>query len=101
MASRTELQSLLETILGSSNVYFQPPPNFMMQYPCIVYERSDVDIKHADNNPYSNTKEYTVTVIDEDPDSTIPDDIAGMQSAKFSRAFSKDRLNHDVYTINF
>lgn len=101
MASRTELQTLLETVLGSSFVYFQPPPTFYMQYPCIVYSRSDVDAKHADNNPYSNTKRYQVTIIDRDPDSLIPDKVGALQSAEFQRFYEEDGLNHDVYLLYF
>ena len=36
---RLELQDLLETVLGSQYVYFQPPATLRMRYPCIVYAR--------------------------------------------------------------
>lgn len=101
MGSRIDLQTLLEATLGSSNVYFQPPPGFMIQYPCILYERSDIHTRHADNNPYSLEKEYTITVIDADPDSTIPDAVAMLPRANFDRGFKKDQLNHDVFSIIF
>lgn len=101
MASRTDLHTLLVTLLGSSFVYFQPPPDFLMQYPCIVYNRSDVDIKHADNTPFVNTKQYQVTVIDRDPDSLIPDKIAALPSSSYLRFYEQDGLNHDVYNLNF
>jgi hypothetical protein len=35
------------------NVYFQPPTGIEMQYPCIMYSRSDSVVVHADNRPYS------------------------------------------------
>ena len=101
MASRTDLQTLLETILGSSNVYFQPPPNTMMNYPCIKYERTDIHTKFADDTPYYHAKEYTLTVIDSNPDSLIPDAIAMLPRCGFDRSFKKDQLNHDVFTIIF
>lgn len=41
MNRRYELQAVLEGILGSGNVYFQPPENLKMRYDCIVYERSE------------------------------------------------------------
>src|SRR4051812_34274733 len=69
VASRLELQTLLESILALPNVYFQPPSNIQMQYPCIVYKRDDSQTDFADNRPYSRTKRYQVTVIDRNPDS--------------------------------
>lgn len=99
MASRTDLQVELESILGSSNVYFQPPSGFQMAYPAIVYERSDINTSFADDLPYTHTKEYRITVIDVDPDSVIPDAIAAMPRCVFERAFKSNQLNHDVFTI--
>jgi len=101
MAPRLQLQSLLESLLGSSNVYFQPPANVQMKYPCIVYSRDKADTKFANNNPYRHTKRYQVTVIDRDPDSGIPDKIAALPMSAFNRFFTADNLNHDVYTLFF
>ena len=101
MAPRLQLQSLLESILGSSNVYFQPPANVQMKYPCIVYSRDAADTKFANNNPYRYTKRYQVTVIDRDPDSGIPDKIAVLPGSTFNRFFTADNLNHDVFTLFF
>lgn len=101
MAPRLQLQSLLESILGSRNVYFQPPANVQMQYPCIIYERDAADAKFADDIPYRHTKRYQVTVVDRDPDSSIPDRIAALPLCSYSRFFTADDLNHDVYNLFF
>jgi len=101
MGTRLELKTLLETLLGSNKVYFQPPPGYMMSYPCIVYQRSNIRSKSADNAPYNLTKEYTVTVIDADPDSAIPDKVSKLPRAIFDRHFVSDNLNHDVFNILF
>ena len=37
MANRLDLQALLEDLLGSRNVYYQPPESVKMNYPAIVY----------------------------------------------------------------
>ncbi len=71
MAQRLELQVLLVSLLGSSNVYFQPPPTVKMQYPCIIYKRDRINADFADNKPYKHKRRYQVTVIDLDPDSII------------------------------
>lgn len=99
MGNRLALHNILLFILGNTNVYFQPPPNFQMSYPCIVYNRSDISTEHADNKPYKHEKEYTITVIDEDPDSDIPDKISELPRCGFNRAFTSDQLNHSVFTL--
>jgi hypothetical protein len=101
MAPRLDLQEVLKTILGSDKVYFQPPANVQMVYPCIVYKRDDVDTRFADNGPYHRTKRYQVTVIDRDPDSEIPDKIAELPLCSFAQHFVADGLNHDVLSLYF
>ncbi len=54
-------------------VYFQPGETVIMQYPCIIYQRKAGDTQYADNNPYIFMREYSVIVIDRNPDSVIPD----------------------------
>lgn len=99
---RIQLQSLLESLIGDQgNVYFQPPSNMTMQFPCIVYQRDSEDLKFADNDHYRRTKRYQVTVIDRNPDSDIPDKVAALPLCRFSRHFTADNLNHDVYNIFF
>lgn len=101
MATRLDLQTTLETLLGSDKVYFQPPPDFMMSYPCIVYNRSNIRSSHGDNRPYKLENEYTITVIDPNPDSLIPMKVAQMARCVFDRHFVSDQLNHDVFNILF
>lgn len=99
MGQRLDLQTLLETL--APNVYFQPPVNEQMKYPCIVYQRDYDRTDYADNAPYSRTLRYVVTVIDRDPDSPIPDKVGSLPMSTFNRFYTADNLNHDVYTIFF
>ena len=101
MAPRTELQTLLEQVLGSGNVYFQPPNNITIAYPCIVYKRSRIESEFADNEPYGHQKRYTVTVISRDPDNAVVDQIAALPKCSHDRFFTADNLNHDVFTLYF
>jgi hypothetical protein len=96
---RLALQTLLEAI--TPRVYFQPPNNITMQYPCIIYKRDFAETQFAGNNPYRLTKRYQVMVIDRDPDSGIPDKIAELPMCAFDRFYTADNLNHDVFTIFF
>lgn len=101
MDRRLKLQQILIDILGSDNVYFQPPPTVQMQYPCIRYERDFNYTAFANDKPYKHKKRYLVTIIDRDPDSKIPDEIAKLPMCVFDRFFTADNLNHDVYRLFF
>lgn len=102
MAQRLELQELLEGLLpDGQRAYFQPPPTVKMSYPCIVYNRDGMDIRHADNMPFKHMKRYQITVVDTDPDSDIPDKVAELPRVAFDRSFTADNLHHDVFTLFF
>lgn len=101
MGQRLELQNLLTEILGTDQVYFQPPPTVSMVYPCIVYRRDYELMRFADDKPYSHKKRYQVTVIDQDPDSIIPDKIAELPLCTYDRFYTAENLNHDVFKLFF
>lgn len=101
MGQRLDLQTLLVDLLGNTNVYFQPPPNYIMEYPCIVYRRDFNKIDYADDKPYANKKRYLVTVIDRNPDSEIPDKISLLAFCVYDRFYTADNLNHDVFKLFF
>lgn len=96
---RLLLHQILETF--TDHVYFQPPTNIQLEYPCIIYKRDFADTKFANDKPYNNTKRYMVTIIDRDPDSVIPDKVAEMPMSLFNRFYTADNLNHDVYNVYF
>lgn len=101
MGLRLDLHKKLVEILGSKNVYFQPPESVKMSYPCIVYQRSTGDTDFADNLPYRFTIRYQVTVIDRDPDSEIPGKVAQLPMTTFDRHYTVSNLNHDVFNVYF
>lgn len=101
MAPRLELQQVLVDLLGSSNVYFQPPPTVKMKYPCIIYKRDAVNEEFADNQPYARKKRYQVTVVDQNPDSDTPDKIGSLPMCSYERFYTSDNLNHDVFNLFF
>jgi hypothetical protein len=101
MPSRLELQTLLEEILGSRNVYFQPPESVKMKYPAIVYSLKDIDNTFANDRVYLSKRKYLITVIDEDPDSKIVEKVSQLPTCRFNRHFESDNLNHDVFILEF
>jgi hypothetical protein len=99
MAGRLSLQTKLEEILGSRNVYYQPPSSIQMKYPAIVYSRSDIKSVMADDMVYITENVYDITVIDKNPDSNVVAQIAKLSRCRYDRHFVSDNLNHDVFTI--
>lgn len=96
------LHDILCDILGNRNCYFVPPADAQIQYPCIIYEYvNDIDI-FADNCHYVNARRYTVTIIDEDPDSKIPKRlIDNLPYCVSDRNFATEGLSHFVYTLYY
>ena len=102
MADRLELQALLEEVLGSRNVYFNPPESVKMQYDAIRYELSGKDIKRANDRLYIFTNKYDGVVIARDPDTTIPDQILSQfEMCSFGRPYVADNLYHYPFTLYF
>lgn len=99
MGSRLELHKVLKAI--ATNVYFQPPSTQEMNYPCIVYSRSGLLKENANGHIYRTVKNYKATVIDRNPDSDIPDKVLQLPNCSFVTHFTKDNLNHDVYSIYY
>lgn len=101
MDRRLELHAVLTDIPGVKKVYFQPPESVHLEYPCIIYKRDNIWTEFANNGPYTNKKRYNVTVIDQNPDSAIPDIVKNLPLSRFNTHFTKDRLNHDIFTLFF
>lgn len=101
MSNRTNLQSVLERILGTRNVYYQPPETVKMSYPAIVYMKDDIDSKYANDKKYLNTKRYEIIVIDKKPDNEAIDKILELPLSSFNRHYTSDNLHHDVITLYY
>jgi hypothetical protein len=99
---RSDLQTILTGLLPTGQkAYFQPPATVQMTYPCIVYERDQMQVTRANNAAYNRTNRYTVTVIDRDPDSDIPGKVAALPLTRYVRSFRADDLNHEVFILYF
>lgn len=101
MASRLNLQTELENLLGSRNVYFQPPANVQMKYDAIRYSRKNIQNRFANNSVYNQRDCYEIIVIYKNPDSDLPRKISRLPLCSFDRHYTADNLNHDVFTIYY
>ena len=97
---RDELDAILRHIRGAS-VYFQPPENVRMLYPCIRYERDRSYDIFADDNKYLRYRGYMITSISKDPDDPVLDQLEKLRMCTYVRHYVADNLNHDVYLIYF
>lgn len=101
MASRLDLQSKLEALLGNRNVYYQPPASLKMKYPAIRYDKSNISSRYANNAKYSNFTQYELIVIDNHPDNEVINKILELPLTSYERHYTADNLHHDVITIYY
>ena len=101
MADRLDLQSLLEELLESRNVYYQPPESIKMQYPAIRYSKKRIDSKYANNAKYSMRDCYELIVISRTPDNPVIKKLLALPYCSYDRPYVADNLNHDVLTIYY
>ena len=104
---RRELDKILKDVLEKheipkTNLYFQPGNDIYLNYPCIIYSLGSIDRVGANNSLYLANNKYDVTVISEDPDTTIPMDILKtIPNSYYSRRYIADNLYHDSLTLYF
>lgn len=102
MADRIDLHEELCEVLGSRNVYFQPPESVKMKYDAIRYALGGKTIARANNKAYRSTNQYEGVVITKDPDTTIPDQlIARFEMCSVGRPYVSDNLHHYPFTIYY
>lgn len=101
MGTRMDLQVLLETLLGSTNVYYQPPETLKINYPAIIYSKSRIDTKKADDSTYLKNTRYNIIVVDKKPDNPVIDKLLGLQYCSYDRHYNSDKLNHDSLTLYY
>jgi hypothetical protein len=101
MDRRQKLQNLLKSILGSDNVYFQPPPSVKLKYPCIIYNRKDISQTKADNIDYIRRVLYNLILVGYDPNSEIIDKLLDIPYCSYDRFYTADDLNHDVFSLYY
>ena len=87
-------------ILGSDNVYYNPPESLKMNFPCIVYNNSYIESIHADNIKYLDYTTYKITVISKKPDHPAIRAILDVPMTKFSANYTKNGFYYTVIILN-
>lgn len=102
MSKRLELQAELEALLGSSNVYFQPPESLKMKFPAIVFSRTGIEYKRADDDIYTGDTKYSVSIITKDPDFPLVEEFCKhFRFCRHDRHYESKGYNYDVYILYY
>lgn len=101
MANRLDLQSLLEELLGSRNVYYQPPESIKMQYPAIRFSKKNIASTHADDSKYLLRDCYDIIVISRSPDDPVIKKLLALPYCSYDRQYVADNLYHDSLIIYY
>lgn len=101
MADRLDLQSLLEELLESRNVYYQPPESIKMQYPAIRFSKPKIESVYANDSKYLMRDRYELIVISRTPDHPVIKKLLALQYCSYDRHYVDDNLNHDVLTLYY
>lgn len=97
--SRLSLHKELCEVLGAEDrVYFSAPTH--MKYPCIRYDDNGDEVNYGDNRRYYVTRRWTIMIIDENPDSEIPDKLLDhFEYCSKDRVYAADGLYHFVFNL--
>jgi len=99
---RVLLQTQLETLLGSDQVYFNPPETISLTYPAIVYSLSSKYVKPANNHIYRLMDCYDLTYMHKDPDDQFPNLILSeFPYSRYDRQAVVKNLYNDYLTLYF
>lgn len=77
------------------NVYYAPPANIKMEFPCVIYFLQHTNSLYAENDRHLVKYSYRLTVIDKDPDSKILDALFNeFKTIDIARIENIDKLYH-------
>lgn len=103
MATRLELSDELHKLLGSKNVYFQPPESLKMKYPAFIYDYGKPVIDRADNTVYNVTNQYSLMYVSPKLDMDfVISVVKHFRMCSLDRApYAVDGLYHAVFTLYY
>lgn len=84
------------------NVYYQPPSNIKMVYPCIVYNKTGRNRHFGNDVIYLSQQGYRLTLIERNPDSEVADNIENhFQYCAIDQHYVQDNLNHTTLQLYY
>lgn len=91
----------LAELVNTGKVYFQPPANVHLEYPCFVLHRNEAYQPKADDFNYLYRPSYKVSYINRDePDpDVIQQVLERFPHCHYTGHTVVDNLHHDYFTI--
>lgn len=101
MGSRLELHEILVNLLGSNNVYYQPPESVKMSYTAIRYTKEKISKVTANDGTYRKLQLYQLIVISKRPDDPVIEKILELPYSTHNRHYVAENLHHDILSLYF
>lgn len=99
---RLELHEKLCTLLGTRDVFFQPPENIKIPNRAIIYQLTDAVQRKANNKLYNKVDRYQVLFITPNPDDRLWETILEeFEIANFERHYKYENLNYYSISIYY
>lgn len=96
----TQLHPKLQEIC--QNVYYEPPASVSLLYPAIIYSRNNDESRYAGDQTYIARVQYAITIIDPDPTKSYIEEMKRVfPYVNYDRHYTRDNLNHNVFTLYF
>lgn len=95
-----ELQAAFEELLGNRNVYYNPPESKKIEYDAIVFTRSSINNRFANNAVYMQDHMYDVTTLTRDPDAPIIEKVSKLPGCSFVTSYVANNLYHTKFRLH-
>ena len=98
-----KLKEDLKKILGVNKVYYEPPTDVKLTYPCLKANRSRRDVKYASNKPYIKDESFTIYFITRDVKTApaVLNQLEELPYCTYDTEYIADGLHHYVYKITY
>ena len=102
--NRLFLHSLLQGAFPDVTIYYRPPGNILLNYPCIVYERKALEPSFANTATYVIGTSYQVTFLSVLPGYSAAQLIYTLVGQSFvitsNDSYESDDIVHDVFNVS-
>lgn len=97
-----ELINRFYAIPNVKRVYYEPPDNVRMEYPCVRINRKSMNQRYANNKVYMFTPAYDIYYITKESDDPMTEKfMREFEMIRHNRTYHKDNLRYEVYTLYF
>ena len=98
MSKRLELDAELKAF--TDNLYYQPPSNIKLKYPCIIYNKNGIRTTYADDQIYKRHQQWQLMVIGTHPDDETAEQIMEhFEYCSINQYYTVDNLRHVTLTL--